>query len=260
MSNRGGVNGSGTQACAACKYQRRKCAPDCILAPYFPPDQQRQFLNAHKLFGVSNIVKVIRNLDPLQKSEAMRSIIFQSDIRARNPVGGCHQIIVDLQKQIEQHTIELELVLRKLAMYREQACTQSQVQEVGHVQHGQLGLDMNLMSMSGYNPMQQYHHLRYHHDVMPHVMPTPSRSCMEGSSSSINAMPLNEFGDMKMQYGIFDRNQNYPSERGDSFHGIDSFTCSNRVALKDEQNSMEQVQEHDLKGAASLFTLTNCNS
>ncbi|CAN8269373.1 unnamed protein product [Cochlearia groenlandica] len=58
-SNNNNNNNSTNQACAACKYQRRKCASDCILAPYFPHDRHNQFLNAHKLYGVSNITKII---------------------------------------------------------------------------------------------------------------------------------------------------------------------------------------------------------
>uniref|UniRef100_A0A3Q7HR87 LOB domain-containing protein n=1 Tax=Solanum lycopersicum TaxID=4081 RepID=A0A3Q7HR87_SOLLC len=99
------------QACAACKYQRRKCAPDCVLAPYFPHDRQRQFLNAHKLFGVSNITKIIRHLDQPFKDEAMRTIIFQSDVRANDPVGGCYRIIRDLQRHIDYCKAELDIIL-----------------------------------------------------------------------------------------------------------------------------------------------------
>ncbi|KAJ4717881.1 putative LOB domain-containing protein [Melia azedarach] len=123
----GSSNGATTtQACAACKYQRRKCAPDCILAPYFPHDRQRQFLNAHKLFGVSNITKIIKTLDPPEKDEAMRTIIFQSDVRASDPVGGCYRIIRELQRQIEYNKAELELVLHQLAICRAQTQQQPQ--------------------------------------------------------------------------------------------------------------------------------------
>ncbi|GFZ08105.1 LOB domain-containing protein 22 [Actinidia rufa] len=110
------ANGTGPHACAACKYQRRKCAPDCLLAPYFPHDHQHQFLNAHKLFGISNITKLIRNLDPPEKDQAMRTIIFQSDVRANDPVGGCYRIISELQQQIEYYKAELGLVLQQLAI------------------------------------------------------------------------------------------------------------------------------------------------
>ncbi|XP_012835116.1 PREDICTED: LOB domain-containing protein 22 [Erythranthe guttata] len=111
-------HGSTIQACAACKYQRRKCASDCILAPYFPHDRQRQFLNAHRLFGVSNIVKIVRHLDPPAKDHAMRTIIFQSDARAADPVGGCYRIIRDLEQQISIAKAELEIVLHHLALCR----------------------------------------------------------------------------------------------------------------------------------------------
>ncbi|KAJ0971350.1 hypothetical protein J5N97_019309 [Dioscorea zingiberensis] len=107
-----------SQACAACKYQRRKCNPDCTLAPYFPADSQRQFLNAHRLFGVSNILRIIRGLDPVRRSEAMRSIIFQSNARALDPVGGCYRIIVDLEQHLQLLSTELSLILHHLSIFR----------------------------------------------------------------------------------------------------------------------------------------------
>lgn len=122
------VSGAG-QACAACKYQRRKCAPDCALAPYFPHDRQRQFLNAHKLFGVSSITKIIRHLDQPLKDEAMRTIIFQSDVRANDPVGGCYRIIRDLQHHIDYCKAELDIVLHQLAYCRAQAVAAAAVSE-----------------------------------------------------------------------------------------------------------------------------------
>ncbi|KAH7547161.1 hypothetical protein FEM48_Zijuj01G0280100 [Ziziphus jujuba var. spinosa] len=122
-----------TQACAACKYQRRKCAPDCILAPYFPHDRQRQFLNAHKLFGVSNITKIIKKLDQPDKDKAMHTIIFQSDVRANDPVGGCYRIIREYQRQIEYYKAELDIVLHQLAICRAQAHHHVQVPEAAAV-------------------------------------------------------------------------------------------------------------------------------
>ncbi|GFZ17218.1 LOB domain-containing protein 22 [Actinidia rufa] len=114
----GGVT-TGSQACAACKYQRRKCAPDCILAPYFPPNEQKQFLNAHKLFGVSNIVKVLNHVKPLERETAMKSLIFHANVRAHDPVGGCSRIIRNLQHQIFESKTELAITLRQLALCRQ---------------------------------------------------------------------------------------------------------------------------------------------
>ncbi|XP_043706292.1 LOB domain-containing protein 27-like isoform X2 [Telopea speciosissima] len=112
------VKGGTSQACAACKYQRRKCAADCPLAPYFPPHEPKTFQNAHRLFGVSNILKILKQLNPNQKNDAMGSIIFQSNMRDRFPVHGCYGIICQLRFQIEQVQQELLAVQAQLAFYQ----------------------------------------------------------------------------------------------------------------------------------------------
>jgi hypothetical protein len=120
MNSRAGNHNSptGSQACAACKYQRRRCAPDCPLAPYFPPHHQKDFLNAHKLFGVSNILKIIKNLSPTDKPIAMGSIIFEANARANDPVGGSYRILSTLHRQIAHYKAERDLVLQQLAICR----------------------------------------------------------------------------------------------------------------------------------------------
>ncbi|CAD6245004.1 unnamed protein product [Miscanthus lutarioriparius] len=121
-SPRGSSTTAGTnQACAACKYQRRKCNPDCPLAPYFPADQQRRFLNAHRLFGVSNILKTLKKLRPDLCADAMVTLIYQSDMRAQDPVGGCYRLILSLERQFEIETAELSAVLHHLALCRQAA-------------------------------------------------------------------------------------------------------------------------------------------
>lgn len=156
---------NGTQACAACKYQRRKCAPDCILAPYFPHHRQRQFLNAHKLFGVSNITKIIRYLDQPDKDQAMRTIIYQSDVRANDPVGGCYRIIRDLQRQIEYTRAELQVVLHQLAICR------AQNQSHQHHHHMLLALDQPNINNNnhdrGLNMMGSFDVINNYDDLQP---------------------------------------------------------------------------------------------
>ena len=114
------LKGGTSQACASCKYQRRKCSSECPLAPYFPPDQPKMFQNAHKLFGVRKILKILENLESHQQEEAMRSIIYQANIRDRFPVHGCWGIICKLHFQIRQVEEELHAVLAHLEMYRQQ--------------------------------------------------------------------------------------------------------------------------------------------
>jgi hypothetical protein len=46
--------------CAACKILRRRCADGCVLAPYFPPTEPAKFTTAHRVFGASNIIKLLQ--------------------------------------------------------------------------------------------------------------------------------------------------------------------------------------------------------
>lgn len=46
--------------CAACKLLRRRCAPDCIFAPYFPADDPHKFASVHKVFGASSVNKMLQ--------------------------------------------------------------------------------------------------------------------------------------------------------------------------------------------------------
>ena len=46
--------------CAACKILRRRCAEKCVLAPYFPPTEPTKFTIAHRVFGASNIIKLLQ--------------------------------------------------------------------------------------------------------------------------------------------------------------------------------------------------------
>ncbi|KAI4382875.1 hypothetical protein MLD38_008778 [Melastoma candidum] len=51
----------GATPCASCKLLRRRCAKDCVFAPYFPPDDPHRFAIVHKVFGASNISKMLQN-------------------------------------------------------------------------------------------------------------------------------------------------------------------------------------------------------
>jgi hypothetical protein len=52
--------GSGSSPCASCKLLRRRCTQECIFAPYFPSDDPRKFAIVHKVFGASNISKMLQ--------------------------------------------------------------------------------------------------------------------------------------------------------------------------------------------------------
>ncbi|KAF3777441.1 LOB domain-containing protein 2 [Nymphaea thermarum] len=86
------INGEGSphQACAACKHQRRKCTPECPLAPFFPAEKTTIFLAVQKVFGVSNIVKMLRELDSHEKRQlAINSLCWEAQWRLIEPTEGC---------------------------------------------------------------------------------------------------------------------------------------------------------------------------
>ncbi|KAL9317986.1 hypothetical protein ACSQ67_014503 [Phaseolus vulgaris] len=59
--------------CAACKFLRRKCMPDCLFAPYFPPEEPRKFVNVHKIFGASNVSKILNEVQPYRERTLVNS-------------------------------------------------------------------------------------------------------------------------------------------------------------------------------------------
>nr|QBA88870.1 AS2 protein [Coryphopteris nipponica] len=101
--------------CAACKFLRRKCTAECVFAPYFPPDQPHKFANVHKIFGASNITKLLNELPPHQREDAVNSLAYEADARVKDPVYGCVGAISVLQRQIAQLQQELAMAHSDLA-------------------------------------------------------------------------------------------------------------------------------------------------
>ncbi|KAI3731028.1 hypothetical protein L1987_62211 [Smallanthus sonchifolius] len=93
--------------CAACKILRRRCAEKCMLAPYFPPTHPHKFTIAHRVFGASNIIKLLQELPELQRADAVSSMVYEANARLRDPVYGCTGTICQLQKQISLLQAEL---------------------------------------------------------------------------------------------------------------------------------------------------------
>ncbi|KAL2896808.1 LOB domain-containing protein 22 [Bienertia sinuspersici] len=111
--------------CAACRYFRRRCPPNCRLAPYFPPQKHQEFINAHKLYGVSLIIRTLNSVPPHLRDDAMTSIIYSANARARDPVGGCKRILHSLLAQIKFYQAQLDLVQAQNFYFRAQLQSQS---------------------------------------------------------------------------------------------------------------------------------------
>ncbi|GER56791.1 LOB domain-containing protein 25 [Striga asiatica] len=97
-----------TPPCAACKFLRRKCVPGCIFAPYFPPEEPHKFANVHKIFGASNVAKLLNELPSHQRDDAVGSLAYEAEARVRDPVYGCVGAITFLHRQIERLQRELD--------------------------------------------------------------------------------------------------------------------------------------------------------
>ncbi|KAG4959323.1 hypothetical protein AAZV13_13G093400 [Glycine max] len=87
--------------CGACKFLRRKCAADCIFAPYFCSEQgAARFAAIHKVFGASNVSKLLLRIPAHQRFEAMLTLAYEAQARVRDPVYGCVSHIFTLQQQV----------------------------------------------------------------------------------------------------------------------------------------------------------------
>ncbi|KAK7330528.1 hypothetical protein VNO77_24723 [Canavalia gladiata] len=103
--------------CAACKFLRRKCMPGCIFAPYFPPEEPQKFANVHKIFGASNVTKLLNELLPHQREDAVNSLAYEAEARVRDPVYGCVGAISFLQRQVQRLQKELDAANADLLRY-----------------------------------------------------------------------------------------------------------------------------------------------
>lgn len=108
---------SSNSPCAACKFLRRKCTLECVFAPYFPPDQPQKFANVHKIFGASNVTKLLNELHPHQREDAVNSLAYEADARVKDPVYGCVGAISILQHQVKQLQTELHHARSELSKY-----------------------------------------------------------------------------------------------------------------------------------------------
>ncbi|KAI3678825.1 hypothetical protein L6452_38128 [Arctium lappa] len=87
--------------CGACKFLRRKCAIDCIFAPYFCSEQgPARFAAIHKVFGASNVSKLLLHVPVADRCEAVVTIAYEAQARIKDPVYGCVAHIFALQQQV----------------------------------------------------------------------------------------------------------------------------------------------------------------
>ncbi|XP_043699901.1 LOB domain-containing protein 29-like [Telopea speciosissima] len=87
--------------CGACKFLRRKCVKGCVFAPYFCHEQgATHFAAIHKVFGASNVSKLLAHLPVTDRCEAAVTISYEAQARLQDPIYGCVSYIFALQQQV----------------------------------------------------------------------------------------------------------------------------------------------------------------
>ncbi|KAL5225951.1 hypothetical protein ABZP36_012590 [Zizania latifolia] len=112
----GGAGGGGGGPCGACKFLRRKCVQGCIFAPYFDSEHgSAQFAVVHKVFGASNVSKLLHQIPPHKRLDAVVTICYEAQARIRDPIYGCVSHIFSLQQQVVSLQAELTYLQAHLA-------------------------------------------------------------------------------------------------------------------------------------------------
>ncbi|KAL4576084.1 hypothetical protein LXL04_012172 [Taraxacum kok-saghyz] len=104
--------------CAACKLLRRRCAQECPFSPYFSPHEPQKFASVHKVFGASNVSKLLMEVPENQRADAANSLVYEANVRLRDPVYGCMGAISALQHQVQSLQAELNAVRAEILRYK----------------------------------------------------------------------------------------------------------------------------------------------
>ncbi|PON97275.1 Zn(2)-C6 fungal-type DNA-binding domain containing protein [Trema orientale] len=119
------------QPCAACRMLRRKCDRNCVLSPYFPSDEIEKFAGVHKVFGASNVIKMIQMVEEEKRDDTVQAIVYEAKARLRDPIYGSAGTIFHLQRMVNELRSQLE-------------STTAQVMELQEHRDRLLGILMNV--------------------------------------------------------------------------------------------------------------------
>ncbi|XP_052186344.1 LOB domain-containing protein 15-like [Diospyros lotus] len=114
-----GTSSNTVTPCAACKLLRRRCAAEeCPFSPYFPPQEPQKFAAVHKVFGASNVSKMLMEVPESQRTDAANSLVYEANVRLRDPVYGCMGAISTLQQRVQYLQAELNAVRAEILKYK----------------------------------------------------------------------------------------------------------------------------------------------
>lgn len=120
MSAGGIIEGNSSNSaskCASCRHQRRRCPNDCIFRPYFPLRKQEEFESARRVFGVSNMERMLRSLEVQDRAKAVESMIWEASCWSKDSINGplgCLKKLIDSERQAKQENQQLRKQLYNL--------------------------------------------------------------------------------------------------------------------------------------------------
>ncbi|XP_049366455.1 LOB domain-containing protein 24-like [Solanum verrucosum] len=120
-----------SKRCAACKQLRRRCPSDCIFLPYFPPNNPQRFSFVHRIYGASNVGKLLQQVQEHQRADVADSLYYEAYCRIKSPVYGCVGIISILHQEVDRLERELAKVQAEISLVK------GQTQIEGHLAQGQ---------------------------------------------------------------------------------------------------------------------------
>uniref|UniRef100_A0A453FU80 LOB domain-containing protein n=1 Tax=Aegilops tauschii subsp. strangulata TaxID=200361 RepID=A0A453FU80_AEGTS len=95
-----------------------RCAHECPFAPYFSPHEPHKFAAVHKVFGASNVSKMLLEVPEAERADAASSLVYEANLRLRDPVYGCMGAISMLQQQVNALEAELQAVRAEIFKHR----------------------------------------------------------------------------------------------------------------------------------------------
>ncbi|KAI3761965.1 hypothetical protein L1987_52388 [Smallanthus sonchifolius] len=130
--------------CAVCKYFRRRCPPDCIFAPHFLNDNQQRFTCVHKIYGASNLGKLLQDTPMQLRAVAVESLYYEAKCRIQDPVYGCAGIIWSLHQQIQIAQSQLARARAEIAFLDANVAVEEPTPNPGEPVVQQSGVDYGL--------------------------------------------------------------------------------------------------------------------
>ncbi|RYR43983.1 hypothetical protein Ahy_A08g040358 [Arachis hypogaea] len=92
-------------------------ASSFVGSAHFPANNPQLFEYVHRVFGASNVGKILNELPPSQREEAVKSLAFEAEARLCDPVYGCTLQVCILQKILRQRCALLANAKRELSAY-----------------------------------------------------------------------------------------------------------------------------------------------